>query len=68
MFFPILDFLGRTEIRIQDILKEAGGGSGPRQPLVKHLVLHEVQTGEIVVKLDLHLFDQTWEWDIDLGL
>ncbi|XP_060608466.1 intersectin-1-like isoform X3 [Ruditapes philippinarum] len=50
------DFLGRTEIRVKDILKETADQG--RRPILKHLILHEVQTGEVVVKLDLHLFDQ----------
>ncbi|XP_052244343.1 intersectin-1-like isoform X3 [Dreissena polymorpha] len=50
------DFLGRTEIRVKDILQETGKQG--RRPITKHLVLHEVPTGEVVVKLDLHLFEQ----------
>ncbi|WAR07129.1 ITSN1-like protein [Mya arenaria] len=50
------DFLGRTEIRVKDILREAGKDG--RRPIVKRLILHEVPTGEVVVKLDLHLYDQ----------
>ena len=51
------DFLGRTEIQVKEIMKEAGECG--RRPIIKHLLLHEVSTGEVVVKLDLHLFDQT---------
>lgn len=58
--FTFVDFLGRTEIRVKDILKETSvaGGQG-RQPITKKLLLHEVPTGEVIVKLDLHLYDQT---------
>ncbi|XP_033111617.1 intersectin-1-like [Anneissia japonica] len=49
------DFLGRTEVRIADIKKENLG----KGPVTKRLLLHEVSTGEVVVKFDLILFDQT---------
>ncbi|XP_078619328.1 intersectin-1-like isoform X19 [Branchiostoma floridae x Branchiostoma japonicum] len=55
-FFSPNDFLGRTEIRVADILKERTEGKGP---LVKKLVLHEVPTGEVQVKLDLQLYDRS---------
>lgn len=55
IFLSSLDFLGRTEIRVKDILKETGAHE--RRPVVKKLLLHEVATGEIVVKLDLHIFE-----------
>lgn len=47
------DFLGRTEVRIHDILKERSATKGP---ITKRLLLHEVESGEVVVKLDLQLF------------
>ncbi len=50
------DFLGRTEVRIADILAETREKKGP---LVQKLKLHEVDTGEVVVKLDLQLFEQS---------
>ncbi|CAL1532410.1 unnamed protein product [Lymnaea stagnalis] len=47
------DFLGRTEVRIKDVLQ-----SGERRgPITKRLILHEVETGEIIVKLDLQLYE-----------
>ncbi|XP_063067852.1 intersectin-1 isoform X2 [Engraulis encrasicolus] len=49
------DFLGRTEIRLADIKKDQGS----KGPITKRLLLHEVPTGEIVVRLDLQLFDDT---------
>ncbi|XP_072178842.1 intersectin-1-like [Diadema setosum] len=54
-FFSPNDFLGRTEVRVADILKETQG----RGPVIKSLLLHEVSTGEVKVKLTLHLFDQS---------
>ncbi|MBN3298282.1 ITSN1 protein, partial [Amia calva] len=48
------DFLGRTEIRVADIKKDQGS----KGPITKRLLLHEVPTGEIVVRLDLQLFDE----------
>ncbi|XP_014390686.1 PREDICTED: intersectin-1 [Myotis brandtii] len=48
------DFLGRTEIRVADIKRDQGS----KGPVTKCLLLHEVPTGEIVVRLDLQLFDE----------
>ncbi|CAG5123527.1 unnamed protein product, partial [Candidula unifasciata] len=48
------DFLGRTEVRIKDVLHESGERRGP---ITKRLILHEVETGEVVVKLDLQLYE-----------
>lgn len=50
------DFLGRTEMRVNDILKESRTRKGP---ITKRLLLHEVSSGEVVVKLDLQLYDNT---------
>lgn len=52
--FLLSDFLGRTEIRVADIKKDQGS----KGPVTKCLLLHEVPTGEIVVRLDLQLFDE----------
>ena len=49
------DFLGRTEVRIKDILKETHQTRGP---IIKRLLLHEVETGEVIVKLDLQLYER----------
>ncbi|XP_076444941.1 intersectin-1-like isoform X5 [Babylonia areolata] len=48
------DFLGRTEVRMSEVLEEAKVKKGP---ITKRLILHEVDTGEVVVKLDLQLYD-----------
>lgn len=52
--FLLSDFLGWTEIRVADIKKDQGS----KGPVTKCLLLHEVPTGEIVVRLDLQLFDE----------
>ena len=51
---PTPDFLGRTEIRLAEIKKDQGS----KGPITKRLLLHEVPTGEIVVRLDLQLFEE----------
>ncbi|XP_050500255.1 intersectin-1-like isoform X2 [Diabrotica virgifera virgifera] len=48
------DFLGRAELRIKEILRDSQNHNGP---ITKKLILHQVESGEITVKLDLHLFD-----------
>ncbi|XP_064618193.1 intersectin-1-like isoform X1 [Liolophura sinensis] len=48
------DFLGRTEVRLSDIMSDMQRKKGP---LTRRLVLHEVDRGEVVVKLDLQLYD-----------
>ncbi|KAK3925091.1 Intersectin-1 [Frankliniella fusca] len=49
------EFLGRTEVRVSDILKSSSETPGP---ISKRLILHEVETGEVEVKLDLRLFSK----------
>jgi len=49
-----VDFLGRTEVRVKDILAETREVKGA---ITKRLLLHEVDTGEVLVKLNLQLFD-----------
>nr|XP_055042251.1 intersectin-2a isoform X2 [Misgurnus anguillicaudatus] len=48
------DFLGRTEIPVATIKQDQDGNG----PLVRRLLLHEVPTGEVKVRLDLQLFEQ----------
>ncbi|XP_050533281.1 intersectin-1 isoform X2 [Daktulosphaira vitifoliae] len=50
------EFLGRSEIRIMDIIQSTQCNKGP---LTKLLQLREVLTGFITLKLDLCLFDKT---------
>jgi hypothetical protein len=52
--FFILEFLGRAELKVTDILRETQNTNGP---ITKKLILHQVESGEIVVKLDLQMFD-----------
>ncbi|XP_051732084.1 intersectin-2a isoform X3 [Ctenopharyngodon idella] len=49
------DFLGRTEIPVATIKKDQDG----KGPLERRLLLHEVPTGEVKVRLDLQLYEQT---------
>jgi len=58
-YFTPDDFMGRAEIPIKDIhasLRERDPKS--RGPISKHVQLNEVACGEILVKLDLQLFNQ----------
>ena len=49
----ILEFLGRTEIRVSDIV---GGCEDRRGPVTRTLKLLEAESGVISVKLDIQLF------------
>ncbi|XP_076872665.1 intersectin-2a isoform X3 [Brachyhypopomus gauderio] len=49
------DFLGRTEVPVATIKKE----QERKGPLTRRLLLHEVPTGEVRVRLDLQLYEQT---------
>jgi len=53
-YFSPNEFLGRTEVRVSDIVEDCKLYRGP---LLKKLALHEVESGEILLKLDLQLFD-----------
>ncbi|GJQ83722.1 putative Eps15 homology domain protein [Trypoxylus dichotomus] len=46
-------FLGRADVKLEDVYRESQNTNGP---LIKKLVLHQVESGEVVVKLDLQLF------------
>ncbi|KAJ8968369.1 hypothetical protein NQ317_008548 [Molorchus minor] len=48
------EFLGKAELKLKDILRESQNHNGP---ITKKLILHQVESGELVVKLDLHLFN-----------
>ncbi|KAK6187699.1 hypothetical protein SNE40_005666 [Patella caerulea] len=48
------DFLGRTEIRVKEVLAESKARRGP---ITKRLSLLEVDSGEVLVKLDLQLYE-----------
>ncbi|XP_012284787.1 intersectin-2 isoform X2 [Orussus abietinus] len=47
------EFLGRAEIRVADINRDSKDACGPIQKRIK---LHEVEKGDVVLKLDLRLF------------
>ncbi|XP_071567656.1 intersectin-1 isoform X11 [Temnothorax nylanderi] len=47
------EFLGRAEIRVADIMRDSKNSCGPIQ---KRINLHEVESGDVVLKLDLRLF------------
>ena len=50
------DFLGRTEMRLKDVLEDTRQIKGP---IIKILKLYEVASGEVIVKLDLQLFNKS---------
>lgn len=50
--FFLLEFLGRTEVPVATIKKELEN----KGPVTRRLLLHEVPTGEVWVRLDLQLF------------
>lgn len=56
MYPTFADFLGRTEIRIKDIYAATKKTKGP---IAKRLTLHEVETGEVMVKLDLQIYGES---------
>ena len=55
VFVFLSDFLGRTEVKLIDIERDVKATKGP---ITKRLLLHEVDAGEVLVKLDLLLFDK----------
>lgn len=50
-----IEFLGKAELKLKDIYSESQNINGP---MVKKLILHQVESGELTVKLDLHMFQQ----------
>ena len=50
---PASEFLGRTEIRVSEIL---GGCKERRGPVTRTLKLLEAESGVITIKLDIQLF------------
>ncbi|XP_046617451.1 intersectin-1 isoform X4 [Neodiprion virginianus] len=49
------EFRGRAEVRVSDIMRDSIDSCGPIQKRIK---LHEVESGEVVLKLDLRLFNR----------
>ena len=55
-YLCISEFLGRTEIRISDLLTEKSRKDNTAGPLTKKLQLYEAESGIVTVRLDLQLF------------
>lgn len=55
--FFFTEFLGKAELKLVDVYVQHLNTNGP---LVKKLILHQVESGEIVVKLDLQMFTKTY--------
>lgn len=49
LFLFVLDFLGRTEVSLARLLSKGKG------PWFERLLLYEVETGEVVVRIELQL-------------
>ncbi|KAF5279390.1 hypothetical protein FQA39_LY05500 [Lamprigera yunnana] len=47
------EFLGRADLKIIDLYREAQHTNGP---ITKKLILHQVESGELTIKLDLQMF------------
>lgn len=54
IFFCSAEFLGKAELNIHDVYTESQNTNGP---IIKKLILHQVESGELTVKIDLHLFN-----------
>ena len=54
--FSISEFLGRTEIRISDLMAEKSQQDHAVGPITKKLPLYEADSGVVTVRLDLQLF------------
>ena len=50
------EFMGRAEIRVVDIMRDSSDSCGPIQKRIK---LREVERGDVVLKLDLRLFNES---------
>lgn len=48
--------MGRAEVRVVDIMRDSNDSFGPIQKRIK---LREVERGDVVLKLDLRLFDES---------
>lgn len=51
------EFLGRAELKIMDIYHETQNTKGP---ITKKLILHQVESGELTLKLDMQMFSNTY--------
>ncbi|XP_065160133.1 intersectin-1 isoform X4 [Atheta coriaria] len=50
------EFLGRAEMKVMDLYQE-WLVRRLKEPITKKLILHQVESGEVVIKYDLQLFD-----------
>ena len=48
--------MGRAEVRVVDIMRDSSDSCGPIQKRIK---LREVERGDVVLKLDLRLFNES---------
>lgn len=55
--FSVAEFLGRAEIQVAEICDTKASTKGP---IERRLNLSEVASGEIVLKLDVQLFADSW--------
>lgn len=53
----VAEFLGKAELKLMDVYVQHLSTNGP---LTKKLILHQVESGEIVVKLDLQMFTKAY--------
>ncbi|XP_066254448.1 intersectin-1 isoform X2 [Euwallacea similis] len=51
--YSLDEFLGKADLKLKDIYSESQNTNGP---ISKKLILHQVESGELSVKLDLHMF------------
>lgn len=57
IIFLLIEFLGKAELRLAEVHAQHLNTNGP---LTKKLILHQVESGEIVVKLDLQMFTNSY--------
>lgn len=57
LIIVVLEFLGRAEVKIIDIYRETGNTNGP---ITKKLILHQVESGELTIKLDMQMFSNDY--------
>lgn len=51
------EFLGRAELKLMEVYAQHLNTNGP---ITKKLILHQVESGEVVVKVDLQMFDKSF--------
>lgn len=53
----VAEFLGKAELRLLEVYEQHLNTNGA---LTKKLILHQVESGEIVVKVDLQMFTKSY--------